>query len=79
MTYRRRLRRYAERHFQKQILYRLLKQGGAGAMPDNIYDIYTDENLSRLRPRLDPVNYWFDREALRKLRNRDYLLTNRAR
>jgi len=74
-TYRRRLQRYAERHFQKQILYRILKRDGVGAMPDNIYDIYTNENLLRLRPRLDPLNYWFDREALQKLRNGEHLHT----
>jgi len=66
--YKKRLQRYAERHFQKQILYHLLKRDGVAAMPDNIYDIYTDESMRPLKPRLDPVNYWFDREALRKLR-----------
>lgn len=67
-TYRRRLNRYAERHFQKQILYRLLKEGGVSAMPDNIYDIYTAEAMAALKPRLDPVNFWFDLAALKRLR-----------
>ncbi len=66
--YRRRLRRYSERHFQKQILYTLLKRDGVRAMPETIYSIYTDEALARMRPRLDPVNFWFDIATLRRLR-----------
>ncbi len=66
--YRRRLRRYSERHFQKSILYRRLKRQGAGAMPENIYDIYTDETLNGLYPRPDPVNFWFDAATLRRLK-----------
>jgi glycosyltransferase involved in cell wall biosynthesis len=66
--YRRRLRRYSERHFQKKILYRLLKENGGGAMPDSIYEIYTREALAALRPRFDPLNFWFDVATLRRLR-----------
>jgi len=66
--YRRRLRRYSERHFQKSILYRRLKSQGASAMPENIYDIYTDQTLTGLYPRPDPVNFWFDTATLRRLR-----------
>ncbi|WP_375205847.1 glycosyltransferase family 2 protein [Hyphococcus sp.] len=68
--YRRRLRRYSERHFQKQVLYRLLKEQGVRAMPETIYDIYTKEALATLRPRLDPVNYWFDAATLKRLREK---------
>lgn len=67
--YRRRLKRYSERHFQKQILYRMLKSKGLGAMPENIYDIYTEDSLAALKPRLDPVNYWIDRETLKDLKS----------
>jgi len=67
--YHRRLMRYSERHFQKQILYRLLKERGAGAMPENIYDIYTKDRLAALKPRIDPVNYWYDATTLRRLRS----------
>jgi len=66
--YIRRLQRYSERHFQKIILYRLLKGRGVTAMPENIYDIYTDDNIANLRPRHDPINFWFDRATLRRLR-----------
>ncbi|WP_375203117.1 hypothetical protein [Hyphococcus sp.] len=71
--YRRRLRRYSERHFQKQVLYRLLKKDGVTAMPETIYEIYTQEALATLRPRLDPVNYWFDAATLKRLRAKQML------
>lgn len=68
-TYRHRLARYSERHFQKKILYRLLKERGADAMPENIYDIYTPKRLEQLSPRFDPVNFWFDLATLKRLRS----------
>lgn len=67
--YRRRLKRYSERHFQKQLLYRLLKSRGAGAMPDSIAEIYTADAVAQLRPRLDLLHYWFDRATLKRLRD----------
>lgn len=66
-AYHRRLIRYSERHFQKKVLYKLLKQGGVKAMPDNIYDIYKPSILARTSPRLDPVNYWYDLAMRRRL------------
>ena len=39
-------------------------------MPETIYDIYTKEALATLRPRLDPVNYWFDAATLKRLREK---------
>jgi len=67
--YRRRLKRYSERHFQKQLLYGLLKARGAGAMPDDISEIYTTDALAALKPRREPVNFWFDFATLRRLRD----------
>ena len=67
-TYHRRLIRYSERHFQKQVLYRLLKQSGLAAMPDTVYDIYSPENMRGIRPRLSPVEFWYDVLMLRRLR-----------
>ncbi len=67
----RRLLRYSERHLQKIILYRLLKQNGIAAMPDNIYEIYSSENIGPLHPRLDPVNFWYDRVMLKRVRRRN--------
>ncbi len=67
-TYHRRLIRYSERHFQKAVLYRRLKRHGAAALPENISEIYTSEALRGLRPRLDPVNFWYDWTTLRRLR-----------
>lgn len=66
--YHHRLKRYSERHFQKMILYRLLKENGVSAMPETIYDIYTEENIASLRPRLDLVNYWYDVATLKRLK-----------
>jgi len=68
MLYHRRLKRYSERHFQKAVLYRRLKRSGAGAMPKNILDIYAPSELRGLRPRRDPVNFWYDWATLRRLR-----------
>ncbi len=67
----RRLLRYSERHLQKIILYHLLKQHGVAAMPDNIYEIYSSENIRQLRPRLDPVNFWYDRVMLKRVRRQN--------
>lgn len=66
--YHRRLRRYSERHFQKQILYRILKAEGVRAMPEAISEIYTANVCGSLRPRFDPVNFWFDLDTLRRLK-----------
>ena len=66
--YRRRLRRYSRRHFQREILYTLLKEGGVAAMPETIDEIYSRAALADLRPRLDPVNFFFDRAMLKRLR-----------
>lgn len=67
--YSRRLQRYSERHFQKKLLYRRLKENGVRAMPDAVSQIYTADACAPLRPRLDPVNFWFDLATLRRLRN----------
>lgn len=66
--YLRRLLRYSERYFQKQLLYERLKANGVSAMPESIYDIYTRQAFASLRPRIDPVNFWVDLITLRKLR-----------
>ena len=67
--YHHRLQRYSERHFQKEILYRILKEKGAGALPDTIAEIYDQHRVALLRPRLDPVNFWYDRATLKRLRD----------
>lgn len=67
--YHRRLQRYSERHFQKEILYARLKSGGSGAMPDDINTIYTQEEVASLKPRLDPVNFIYDCVTLKRLRS----------
>ena len=67
--YIRRLRRYSERHFQKEILYRILKEQGVSAMPENIDTIYTPDAVKDLKPRLDLINFMFDQETLKRLRS----------
>jgi glycosyltransferase involved in cell wall biosynthesis len=66
--YHRRLQRYSERHFQKVILYRLLKESGLAAMPENIFDIYSLDEIAQLRPRLHPVDFPYDVMTLKRLR-----------
>lgn len=68
-TYQRRLVRYSARHFQKQVLYRILKARGVSAMPETIDELYTPDILTTLRPRFDPINIWFDLATLRALRS----------
>lgn len=72
-TYHRRLIRYSERHFQKQILYDRLKQRGVKALPESICEIYTSTALARLSPRRDLINYWYDAAMLRRLRTLNQL------
>ncbi len=71
--YLRRMRRYSERHFQKKILNRLLKEHGVRAMPETIYEIYTPQACAALRPRLDLTNFWFDYATLRRLKTQTWL------
>ena len=68
--YWKRLTHYSKRHLQNQILYRILKKQGVGAMPNTINEIYTPATLASLRPRLDIVNFWFDIATLRQLNHK---------
>lgn len=67
LLYHRRLKRYSERHFQKHILFPLLKREGVSAMPENIYDIYSQEALAQVQVRTDPINYVYDMRMRKKL------------
>lgn len=67
-TYHRRLMRYSERHFQKQLLYPLLKRAGVQALPESVYEIYTPDALASLKPRTHPLHYWYDIATLKRLR-----------
>jgi glycosyltransferase involved in cell wall biosynthesis len=66
--YRRRLRRYSQRYVQNQILYPILKARGVAAMPADIREIFTLENLRGVRPRLNLESFLFDVATLRRLR-----------
>lgn len=76
--YMRRLKRYSERHFQKEVLYDILKENGARAMPDAVSDIYTRETCKGLRPRFGPVDFWFDIATLHRLRTQAIARTQTA-
>lgn len=67
-TYHRRLMRYSERHFQKQLLYSLLKRAGVQVLPESVYEIYTPDALASLKPRTHPLYYWYDIATLKRLR-----------
>ncbi len=69
-TYHRRLLRYSERHFQKSILYGLLKKHGIKAMPDNVSELYTPERVAQLRPRPHPIDFIYDWSTLRRFRRK---------
>ena len=57
LIYHRRLRRYAQRHVQKSILYHLLKEHGLAGMPDEINKIYTAGNLAGVAPAASSVGF----------------------
>ncbi len=64
-----RLARHSERHFQKVARYRVLKEEGAKAMPEQMSDVLTPQAVARLRPRLGPINFWLDLSTLLRLRS----------
>lgn len=74
----RRLKRYSERHIQKQILYRILKHDGIEAMPKMISEIYTPENLAQQRPRKHPLYYFYDQNTLARLHENPTLAVSTA-
>lgn len=67
----RRALRYAERRFQKEILYRRLKRDGVAAMPAFIDEIYTPDELETVKLRRDPYFNFYDRTIRSKLRLRN--------
>lgn len=66
--FRRRMRRYSQRHFQNLILYDRLKNEGIGAMPGHVHEIFTVEALARLRPRMGSWRFVSDLATLARLR-----------
>lgn len=68
--YLKRLARYSQRYFQNQILYPRLKRGGTAAMPAQVGELFTLENLARFRPRLDAEFFLSDIAVLERLRRK---------
>ena len=59
---------YSLRHFQNRIITRIMREeGGPEALPPRLADRYA-EWLPRWQPRRDPVWWWFDRQALKRMR-----------
>ena len=63
----RRMRNYSLRHFQNRIVSRIMRGDGPQALPEYLVTLY-EEHLPSFKPRLDPRYYWFDRQALAKMR-----------
>lgn len=65
----RRMLNYSRRHFQNRIITQIMRHGGgAKDLPPRLSDHYA-EWLPRWQPRRDPVWWWFDRQALKRMRS----------
>lgn len=63
----RRMINYSVRHFQNRIVSAVMREAGPAALPARMVDLYP-EWLGRFRPRRHPVWWWFDRQALARMR-----------
>ena len=63
----RRMVNYSVRHFQNRIISALMQSEGPAALPRRMAELYP-EWLPRLRPRLSPLWFEFDRRALARMR-----------
>lgn len=62
-----RMRNYSLRHFQNRIISTIMRGPGPVGLPRQMVSLYA-EYLPGFRPRLDPRYWWFDRQALAKMR-----------
>jgi hypothetical protein len=62
-----RMENYALRHFQNRILSDIMQHEGARMIPTRLASVY-GLYLDRLRPRLNPLWFAFDRRALARIR-----------
>ena len=60
---------YAVRHFQNRMVSAIMRDTGPRGLPGQMADLY-GAWLPRLRPRLHPLWFWFDRRALARMRAR---------
>ena len=58
---------YAVRRFQNRIITEIMRSEGPGGLPDNLAEAYPAA-LPGFKPRLSPQWYWFDRQALARMR-----------
>ncbi|WP_428028097.1 glycosyltransferase family A protein [Altererythrobacter sp.] len=63
----RRMRNYSVRHFQNRMISQIMRGQGPGGLPRRLAEIYP-EFLPGLRPRRNPLLWWFDRQALDSMR-----------
>jgi glycosyltransferase involved in cell wall biosynthesis len=63
----RRMINYSVRHFQNRIVSAIMRGEGPSALPGRLADLY-GEWLPRFAPRLNPAWWWFDRQALARMR-----------
>jgi len=63
----RRMTNYAVRRFQNRIITAILRSEGPQGLPDNLAESYPAA-MSGFRPRFSPRWYWFDRQALARMR-----------
>jgi glycosyltransferase involved in cell wall biosynthesis len=64
----RRMINYALRHFQGRIITTIMRGPGPAALPRELAALYAD-HLAGFRARAHPQWWWFDRLALRRMRN----------
>ena len=63
----RRMRSYSLRHLQNRIISSIMRSEGPTGLPQRLADLYP-QHLGNFRPRRDPGHWWFDRQALRRMR-----------
>lgn len=64
---RRRMVSYSLRHFQNRIVSAIMRREGPSGLPRRMADLYP-EWLGRFTPRRHPLWWWFDRQALARMR-----------
>jgi hypothetical protein len=63
----RRMGNYSQRHFQNLMISTIMEHRGPAGLPSSLASIYS-RHLPAMRPRLHPVLWWFDRQALKRMR-----------
>ena len=58
---------YAMRHFQNRMVSAIMRKTGPAGLPRRLADLYP-QALPGFTPRLHPVWWWFDRQALARMR-----------